>query len=78
VDRFTAALQRALPELDEPEVVWRLHCAIGVIGHVLAGARSRELAREFGLPDDDEQALLRRLTAFCAGGFRAGGAEAPR
>jgi AcrR family transcriptional regulator len=75
-DRFTAALRRALPELSETEVAWCLHCAIGVVGHCLASSHVPEVAREFGLPDDDEQVLLRRLTAFCAAGFRAAQAEA--
>lgn len=74
-DRFTAALHRALPELSESEVVWRLHCAIGVVGHVLASVHQPEVAREFGLPRADDATMLRRLTAFCAAGFRAPEAE---
>jgi AcrR family transcriptional regulator len=75
-DRFTAALRRALPELSESEVVWRLHCAIGAVGHVLASAHQPEVARELGLPRADDATMLRRLTAFCAAGFRAPEAEA--
>jgi AcrR family transcriptional regulator len=74
-DRFTAALRRALPELSEAEVVWRLHCAIGAVGHVLASAHQPEVARELGLPRSDDATMLRRLTAFCAAGFRAPEAE---
>jgi AcrR family transcriptional regulator len=74
-DRFTAALRRALPDLSESEVVWRLHCAIGAVGHVLSSAHQPEVAREFGLPRSDDATMLRRLTAFCAAGFRAPEAE---
>jgi len=70
-ERFTAALMRALPELPEPEIRWRLHCAVGAMGHLLASARFPEIAREFGVPDDGEDATLRRLIGFCAAGFRA-------
>jgi AcrR family transcriptional regulator len=75
-DRFNGALRRALPELSESEVIWCLNCAIGIVGHVLASSRVPEVGREFGLPDEDEQVLLRRLTAFCAAGFRASQTEA--
>jgi hypothetical protein len=75
-ERFTVALRRALPDLPEPEIVLRLHCAIGAVGHVLASAQHAELAREFGLPQDGEDAALRRLVVFCAAGFRAPAAGA--
>lgn len=69
--RFRGALGRALPGLSEPEIAWRLHCAVGAVGHMLVTRRHAEVARDFGLDDVDEATTLRRLIAFCAAGFRA-------
>ncbi len=69
--RFRAALGRALPHLSQAEVAWRLHCAIGAVGHMLLTWRHAEIGREFGLDEADEATTRRRLVAFCATGFRA-------
>ena len=66
--RFRAAMQRALPELPEPEFLWRLHFMIGAMAHTMCGA-----------PDftgvssgrGDFRHRIDRLVAFLAGGFRA-------
>lgn len=73
VDRFSAALERAGLGLSRPEILWRLHCSIGVMGHVLTSTRSAEVAHELGLPEQDrDRELLRRVMLFCAAGFRTG------
>lgn len=69
--RFCHALGRAVPDLSPGEIAWRLHCAVGAVGHVLSTSQHAEIARDFGLDPIDEAATLRRLVAFCAGGFRA-------
>jgi AcrR family transcriptional regulator len=69
--RFRAALMRALPELPEPELFWRIHFAVGAMCHCWTGA---EMLKKFTdgvcrVGDSDE--LLARLIAFCAGGLAA-------
>ncbi len=35
--RFLAALERALPSIDRKELLWRLHCVVGVIVYMFSG-----------------------------------------
>lgn len=69
--RFRTALGRSLPGLSEAEIAWRLHYAVGAVGHLLVTRRHAEVAYDFGLDEVDEATTLRRLVAFCAAGFRA-------
>jgi len=69
--RFAAALSRAVPELPEAECMWRLYFAAGAMVHVVNWATVIP-ALSHGLVDtSDTKALLKRLIAFCAAGFRA-------
>ncbi len=47
-ERFCAALARALPELDPPEVAERFHLLVGMMVHVLSGRHERALAHYGG------------------------------
>jgi AcrR family transcriptional regulator len=71
VERFTAALRKALPEVREVELLWRLHFSAGAMTNVLArGHLLGELTH--GLCDpSDRPAMLARLVTFCAAGLRA-------
>jgi AcrR family transcriptional regulator len=62
VSRFIAAARRALPELPEPELFWRLSAAAGAIASTMlkAPADSEDLNRR-----------VKRLIAFLSGGLRA-------
>ena len=73
IQRFTAALHKALPELPLPEVMWRMHFTAGAMAHTLRGCQ--EMASlSGGLCDpSDVQALTRRLVSFAAAGFRSPG-----
>jgi AcrR family transcriptional regulator len=71
VERFRAVLRRALPDLPDDEMWWRLHFSIGAITHVLCWGRILPAVTE-GLCDiRDRGALIRRAVQFLAGGFRA-------
>jgi len=68
VTHFTAALARALPELPQVELAWRIHFMVGAIAQTMCGIPM--------LPEVQGEALtfhdrLRRLSAFLGGGFRA-------
>ena len=71
LDRFTAELGKALPELPETERAWRLMFMAGVMTHVM---RWSDLLPQIsgGLCDGtDRHALTERALAFVAAGFRA-------
>ena len=77
-DRMMPALQRALPDLPEVELIWRLHFAIGALAHTMQSTiRLQWLARGKAMTSDRE-ATLRRLVGFCAAGMRAPAAEEDR
>lgn len=70
-ERFLAALKKALPELDDAELFWRVHFAIGAMANVLAGqTRLSVLSRGQCDPTDAEE-TLRRLVPFIAAGICA-------
>ncbi|MSV35798.1 MAG: TetR/AcrR family transcriptional regulator [Bryobacterales bacterium] len=67
VQRFSAAIGAALPELPREERFWRLQFMAGSMTHVLA--LSSVLPLMSGQPVD-RAALLRRLVAFLSAGLR--------
>jgi AcrR family transcriptional regulator len=71
VNRFTAALARALPRLPHPVLLWRLEFAVGSMGHVMCDpAHIRE--RSGGVCDaTDTEAVIREMVCFLAAAFRA-------
>jgi AcrR family transcriptional regulator len=70
IQRFGAALQRAVPELPESEVAWRMHFMVGAMVHLLNW--SPWLGQlTGGLCDaSDSAAVLDRMVAYAAAGFR--------
>lgn len=69
--RFTAALQRAVPELPPNEVLWRLHFSVGMMVHVMNWASILPGITD-GLCDvADAQQVADRVIAFASAGFRA-------
>lgn len=69
MDRFIAALYRALPDVPRAEIVWRLHFMMGAVSYAISGIDA--LALVTGRFDDDPELLKPRLTAFLLGGLRA-------
>jgi len=71
LDRFGAALRRALPQLPQQELFWRIAFAIGAMSQALRGAKNLPLLSG-GLCDASEaRAAMARLVAFLSAGFRA-------
>ena len=66
VERFQAALRRALPDLSEQELGWRIHFMIGVMVRAMFGPPD-------GLYVDDPstEELIGRMVTFVSAGFRA-------
>lgn len=71
VERFKAALFRALPDVPRDEILWRFHFMLGAMAYALSGTDSLQLVTDCRLDENDPGALARRLTAFLLGGLRA-------
>lgn len=75
VMRFTAALERALPDLPREEIFWRFHFMVGSMVHT-AGMSFIAQRISGGLCDaDDVDGLVDRLVTFLAGGFERGATQ---
>ena len=77
--RFLPAFHRALPELSQVDLLWRIHFLIGAMCSLLADPpRLKQLTG--GLCDtNDPEETLGQLLAFGAAGLRASpSGEAPR
>ncbi|MDD5297901.1 MAG: TetR family transcriptional regulator [Rhodocyclaceae bacterium] len=73
-DRYKEALMRALPHLDEAEVVWRMYWFVGLMAYVLGGKDIMRMKARYGLPDaDDPERILERMVPFVVSAM-----EAPR
>lgn len=70
VERFLAALYRALPEVPREEILWRFHFMMGAMSYAIAGTDALQLfAGKFD--DAVPERLLPRLMSFLLGGLRA-------
>jgi AcrR family transcriptional regulator len=67
IDRFFAALRRALPGMSDEELAWKTHFALGAMAHTLtiSPATYPEAAHE------SPGQIVQRLVAFISSGFRA-------
>jgi AcrR family transcriptional regulator len=73
LERYKAALFRALPEVPKEEIVWRFHFMLGATSYAIAGIDTLRLVTDWqtGVIDDDIESLLPRLMSFLLGGLRA-------
>lgn len=71
VQRFDAALGRAVPDLPAAERLWRLYFAVGVMVHSINWAELVPTLSNGLLDASDARALTRRMIEFIAAGFRA-------
>ncbi|NMG55330.1 TetR/AcrR family transcriptional regulator [Aromatoleum aromaticum] len=70
LERFRAALYRALPDVPREEILWRFHFMMGAMSYALAGTDGLQLFA--GCFDDaDPGRLMPRLMSFLLGGLRA-------
>lgn len=72
VRRYKAAFARALPQVPEEELVWRLHFLFGAIAYSMAGNDALRLICSYSLDgSDDPEAIIRHLVPFALGGLAA-------
>jgi AcrR family transcriptional regulator len=69
--RFAAALARALPELPQEELYWRVHFAMGSIALALRGTGDWDVFQGTPLDSGDNDLMLQRLVNFLEAAFRA-------
>ncbi|HZM34119.1 MAG TPA: TetR family transcriptional regulator [Burkholderiales bacterium] len=72
MERFKAALERALPQMPRDELVWRMHFMFGTLAYTLAATDTVQLIAGCK-PEDryDARLLEERLTAFLLAGLLA-------
>jgi len=72
MERYKAALERALPQMPKDELVWRMHFMFGTLAYTLAATDTVQLIAGCK-PEDryDAQLLEERLTAFLLAGLLA-------
>lgn len=70
LSRFIGAMKRALPDLSEEDLFWRMQFVVGSFAHLMAqGNFTRVMAK--ARKKFDPQAALDRLIAFAAAGLRS-------
>ena len=72
MQRYKAALERALPHMPREELVWRMHFMFGTLAYTLAATDTVQLIAG-SKPEDryDARLLEDRLSAFLASGLNA-------
>ncbi|MGH8689492.1 MAG: TetR/AcrR family transcriptional regulator [Burkholderiales bacterium] len=72
MERYKAALERALPQMPRDELVWRMHFMFGTLAYTLAATDTVQLIAGCKPEDRHDARLLEdRLTAFLAAGLNA-------
>lgn len=69
--RFAQALARALPELPQEELYWRIHFAAGSVSQALRGTGDMQMFQGVLQESGDTDLMLRRLVNFLEAGLRA-------
>ncbi len=69
--RFITAFKRALPELPDEELFWRMHFVIGAMAHTMADTHRLRFLSGGLCKTGDVEATIRRLVDFLAAGMRA-------
>jgi AcrR family transcriptional regulator len=71
IERFNAAVARALPDLSSDEAFWRLHFTIGTVHHTLHMLSCVEKLPNRPSESMDTKSLAKRLVAFTAAGMKS-------
>ncbi len=69
IDRFTSALERALPHLSREEILWRFHFMIGSLSFTAGLGFLVEHRAGVPAPADDPAPVIARLVTFLTGGM---------
>lgn len=80
LERYQAALCKALPDIAAEDIRWRLHFLVGALTYPVAERQLVELLSGEALDPRDVSRVVQRLLPFVAAGFRApaGAVRRPR
>lgn len=72
VERFKAALVRALPQLPEKELAWRMHFMLGTMSYVIAGNDAAQLTVSYEVRRSERpESVMKRIVPFLVAGLTA-------
>jgi AcrR family transcriptional regulator len=78
IERYKAALFRALPDVPQEDIIWRFHFMLGATAYAIAGTDTLRVLTSWEAPagghlesTDDIDRLIPRLMSFLVGGLRA-------
>ena len=75
MERYKAALFKALPDVPKAEIVWRFHFMLGATSYAIAGTDALRAVTDWQIEPSDSfdrtDRLVPRLMSFLLGGLRA-------
>jgi AcrR family transcriptional regulator len=72
VERFKAALSRALPQVPEKELAWRMHFMLGAMSYVIAGTDAVQLIASYEVRQSEHpESVMKRIVPFLVAGLTA-------
>lgn len=72
VERYRQAFKRALPQLPDADLVWRMYSFVGLVAYIMAGQDIMRMTSTYGLAEaGDPEAVLRRLAPAIVASFEA-------
>lgn len=74
VERYKAALFKALPDVPRAEIVWRFHFMLGATSYAIAGTDALQLVTDWQVKEGEDlqaERLMPRLMSFLLGGLRS-------
>lgn len=71
LQRFSAAISRALPDLPREELMWRVHFMLGAMIHTIADQPSVRALSDGLCDPSDIEGVRRRLIGFVSAGLKA-------
>ena len=69
--RVRDLLKRALPQIPEAEIMWRIHFTIGAMVHTWTNHSDLELRSGGVCNITNEREIINRIVTFCAAGLKA-------
>ncbi|MFM2112815.1 MAG: hypothetical protein RLZZ271_1475 [Pseudomonadota bacterium] len=75
LERYKAALFKALPDVPKAEIVWRFHFMLGATSYAIAGTDTLRLVTDWQIEEEEStdrvDRLMPRLMSFLLGGLRS-------
>lgn len=71
IQRFSFAFSQALPQLEQTELMWRIHFMVGSMAHTMAASQMLEQVTNGMCSLQDRDGLVDRLVNFLCAGLRA-------